>query len=232
MSTGDLHALPVGDPLVSLDAIRASDGMLIHNPSSGAVFVIRNGLKCWVTSPESMRQHGFDWAGLIDVGPAYMNGIPDGPAVPEMRLSVDATEDLGEGHYMRTVAHMTPGSSTLWATTSLTCTNKFIGFTGGVKPLYARANGDLISSGDIRQIGIDPPWWFGATHRDLDWQDASPPDTEQLAVIQFWAPKDRFGDIFAAVQDVAQKANQVADWLNKFCENYPALCDFARMAAA
>src|SRR4051794_40926173 len=77
MPAAELHGLPVGDPLASLGAIKASDGMLIHNPDNGNVFQIRAGLKRFVVSPASMEQHGLDWAGLIDIGPAYLNAIPD-----------------------------------------------------------------------------------------------------------------------------------------------------------
>lgn len=168
----------------------------------------------------------------------WASGRPDGrgriPARGYVRLGTDTspqlnvpvvTKNLGDGHWISSSVEMLP-SRQVTAHTTLTCTNKILGFTGGAKLLYLGKNGERIGESPSQQWGINQAPIIGAAHREEDWFDSAPQGTHDLALVMFWAPKNRFGDILAAVEQVAHDAYQVYLFIKDFCVNYPEFCSW------
>ncbi|WP_145969074.1 hypothetical protein [Streptomyces hyaluromycini] len=145
-------------------------------------------------------------------------------AVIPQTLSVGPTTvDLGNGHYMVSDAEVNISSLQGTCNVHLTCTNKLIGFTGGVKLLFFDEHGTKLGESPTQSYGIDPQI-FGAAHRNEQFSFAAAPGTAVVVLSQFWAPKNRFGDILNGIESAVSEVVVFAEWVLHFCDNFPDLC--------
>src|SRR5215472_10441266 len=114
--------------------------------------------------------------------------------------------DLGNGHYMVTIAHL---SSTILNHNAglsvgfhedMTCTNKIEGFTGGVQLSFYDSDGYFLSALPLEQNGINQGPLLGASHRAIDWNGAAPMGAQGMVLSQFHDPHNRAGWIGEATQ--------------------------------
>jgi len=61
------------------DLSAVSDGDLVRNPVSGAVFLVEGGAKFWIRSEAAFYEAGYSWASVRDVPPWVIDAIPNTP---------------------------------------------------------------------------------------------------------------------------------------------------------
>lgn len=142
---------------------------------------------------------------------------------PRLQMPDPVHLDLGLGHHMETSFRTSPDGA-VRATTTLTCTNKLIGFTAGAQVMFVDKQGKSLGSSEIGQWGIDQAPVIGAAHRTIDWFASAPAGTDDIALNQFWAPKSRFNEIVVAVKTIAETIVVVVEFVETFCKTYPAIC--------
>ena len=63
-----------------IEASSRSDGLLIRDRSTGAVYLLENGERRHITTPEVFALKGYDWDDVIEVTPSVAD-LPEGPAI-------------------------------------------------------------------------------------------------------------------------------------------------------
>jgi hypothetical protein len=58
----------------------SSGAVLVRAEGSVPVYVVSNGQKRWITSPEVMDKYGFEWSQIREVPPVVVDTLPTGPA--------------------------------------------------------------------------------------------------------------------------------------------------------
>jgi hypothetical protein len=74
------RGIPVGNHFV--------DGTLLQAEGKSEIYVIKNGRRCWITSPQAFNEQGHNWAYVEPIPEAVLNAIPAGP-------NIDALKRLG-----------------------------------------------------------------------------------------------------------------------------------------
>ncbi len=57
------------------------DGTLLKEFSTAPVYVMKNGKKCWISSPQVFNRLGFNWGDVRVVPDGGLSAIPDGPTL-------------------------------------------------------------------------------------------------------------------------------------------------------
>jgi hypothetical protein len=57
------------------------EGKLVVASNDQKIYLIQNGRKRWITSPDVMQKHGFRWDAVNRVPPAELAALPEGEPV-------------------------------------------------------------------------------------------------------------------------------------------------------
>lgn len=63
-----------------------SDSLLIQKQGDPKVYLIENGQRRWITSPEVFNQQGYDWQDIIEVTQPILDLIPEGPPITDFNI--------------------------------------------------------------------------------------------------------------------------------------------------
>ncbi len=227
-----VDAIPAGDTWPSvLSGNTIRDGYLVAEYQQPEIDVIVGARRCRIPDPETFSANGFDWRNVGRISSQQWNNIPVGPALQVHHpIHVDSPEfDVGSGlaggHFMQTVADVPEGSSTLHCTTRTWCTNWVVGFTGGVVVSFLNDKSEIIGSTDVQAFGIDAlgVFWKPSSRTD-SWTWPVPSGTAAIKIFHKWAPRDRWDEIMAEVEDFLRKAAEVFQRASDFCRDHPDLC--------
>jgi hypothetical protein len=74
---GDIQVIP-DSTLRVLPEDKPEDGTLLKGPATPNVYVVRNGSRCWVTSPTAFDRNGFSWADIRTIPDDTLAALPVG----------------------------------------------------------------------------------------------------------------------------------------------------------
>jgi hypothetical protein len=196
----ELAGQPLNDPIGQLVSLRVANGQFVCAEGGGGGVVSAN------------RQSVGGWETFL------IESAENRPLVLPPQ-----TADLSNGHFITSDVSLDQARK-VTVNTTLTCTNKLFGFTGGAKLLYVDVNGKQLGESVTKTWGIDQAPLFQANHRSETWFDSAPVGTTDFALLQFWAPKNRIGPILDAIQEVIETLAMAAQFLIQFCSKYPEFC--------
>jgi hypothetical protein len=231
----EVDAIPAGDTWPSVRTGNTiPDGYLIAEYQKPEIDVLVNTRRCWIPDPETFDANGFDWRNVGQISTHQWNGIPVGPAlrahhpIQVASPAFDVGSGLTGGHFMQTVAYVPEGSSTLYCTTRTWCTNWVVGFTGGVVVSFLNDKSEIIGSTGIQAFGVDALLVVLKAHDRTDaWTWPVPTGTTAIKVFHKWAPRDRWNEIMAEMEDFLRKAAEAYERAAQFCRDHPDLCEFS-----
>lgn len=156
------------------------DGTLLKSSDQPAVWLIKNGQRDWIPSPDVFNTDGFSWAAILVVSDAEIAAIPQGPDVPLYTtwLTPGPQDPTLPGPVLPTVEYggldykrwrSNGGGRTIYGRAQYvtqtglisgeTVTVNAVMFTGyhsGTSALITNANNIVIYSSPLFRVGVNP----------------------------------------------------------------------------